>query len=229
MLEDRGARALVAPAIDLQPADPEDLARAVVGLEEGRFEWVILTSRAGVESLAGAGLGSVAARIAAVGEGTAQALRDLGLEADLVPSTYTTEALAEAMPPGDGEVLLARADIASDDLEAALEAKGWDAIRVDAYRTVPGEALPDEVRSELTRGSIDALTFTSASTVRGFAGAAEDIRSPLPPAVCIGPVTAAEAERAGLRVAAVAQPHTIEGLVAALERVLGREPAEEQS
>jgi uroporphyrinogen-III synthase len=229
LLEARGATPLVASTIELRPADPEELARAVSGLEEGRFEWLVVTSRAGVEALAEAGLASVAARVAAVGDGTARALLDRGIEADLVPSAYTTEALGEAMPGGTGEVLLARADIAPDGLEAALVAKGWTPVRVDAYRTVLADGLPAEVRQSLAEGQVDALTFTSASTVRGFVAATGDLRTPLPAAVCIGPVTAAEASAAGLRVAGVAEPHTIDGLVAALEAVLGPVPSEERS
>ena len=65
------------------------------------------------------------------------------------------------------------------------------------------------------------MTFTSASTVRGFVHALGGVRGD-PRVVCIGPVTAAAARRAGLRPAAVARPHTIEGLVGAVERALTR-------
>jgi uroporphyrinogen-III synthase len=66
---------------------------------------------------------------------------------------------------------------------------------------------------------VDAVTFTSASTVRGFVGALGTLKGN-PRVVCIGPVTAREAREHGLRVHAVASPHTIEGLVAAVERAL---------
>jgi uroporphyrinogen-III synthase len=85
--------------------------------------------------------------------------------------------------------------------------------------------MPSAVRRAIEAGAADAVTFTSASTVRGFMGVAgpsweRAARRPL--VVSIGPVTAAAARTAGLRVDAEARPHTIEGLVAALERVLGR-------
>jgi uroporphyrinogen-III synthase/uroporphyrinogen III methyltransferase/synthase len=218
-LEGRGARALAAPTIELLPADDEELARAVVGLSEGRFEWLMVTSQAGVRALVDAGMEAVEAKVAAVGAGTAGALRGQGIEPDLVPGTYTTEALGRAMPPGSGEVLVARADIASNDLEDVLAAKGWIPVRLDAYLTVTASELPAEVRRTLAGGGVDAVTFTSASTVRGFVELAGVVRGPK--LVCIGPVTAAEAWSAGLAVDSVADPHTIEGLVAALERVLG--------
>ncbi|MGZ6543875.1 MAG: uroporphyrinogen-III synthase, partial [Actinomycetota bacterium] len=102
----------------------------------------------------------------------------------------------------------------------ALGAKGWSPLRVDAYRTRLARSLPADARAALRDGRVDAITFTSASTVRGFVGAMAVVRGN-PKVVSIGPVTAREARSHGLRVSAVARPHTIEGLVAALERVLG--------
>jgi len=219
-LEGRGARVLVAPTIEIHPAeDDEPLTRAIIGLAEGRFEWLVVTSQAGVRALADAGLEGVEGKIAAVGEGTAERLRALGLEPALVPSTFTTEALARAMPAGRGEVLLARADIASDGLEGALAAKGWTPIRVEAYRTELAAALPPEARQALDAGRVDAITFTSASTVRGFVRLAGVPKGPK--IVCIGPVTAEEARLSGMTVDAEARPHTIDGLVAAVERLFG--------
>jgi uroporphyrinogen-III synthase len=115
-------------------------------------------------------------------------------------------------------VLCARADIAPEGLEEALTAKGWTPTRVDAYRTRMPRSLPREAREALRDGRVDAVTFTSASTVRGFVGALGPVRG-TPKVVCIGPVTAREARARGLSVAAVAKPHTMEGVVDALERV----------
>ncbi len=116
-------------------------------------------------------------------------------------------------------MLCARADIAPEGLERAFEAKGWSAVRVDAYRTRMPRSLPPEARAALRAGSVHAVTFTSASTVRGFLGALGPVRG-LPKVVCIGPVTAREARARGLTVHAVARPHTVEGLVDAVERAL---------
>jgi uroporphyrinogen-III synthase len=90
---------------------------------------------------------------------------------------------------------------------------------VDAYRTRLARRLPTQARTALGRGEVDAVTFTSASTVRGFIGALGTVKGD-PKVICIGPVTAREAREHGLRVHAVASPHTIEGLVAAVERAL---------
>jgi uroporphyrinogen III methyltransferase/synthase len=221
-LERRGARVIVAPAIELVPARSAALTRALRDLGGGRYAWITLTSRTTVQVLAERlAPRDVRARVAAIGEGTAEAFeRWAGRAPDLMPRTFTTQALARAFPRGSGRVLCARADIAPESLEDALAAKGWSAERVDAYRTRMPRALPAAARDALRRGEVDAVTFTSASTVRGFVGALGAVKGN-PRVVCIGPVTAREAREHGLRVSAVARPHTIEGLVAAVERALG--------
>lgn len=220
-LDRSGARAIVAPAIEIVPARSAALTTALRDLAAERFTWITLTSRATVEMLA-ARLSSpedVRARVAAIGEGTAGAFTAWsGREPDLVPPSFTTTALARAFPRGHGRVLCARADIAPEGLEDALAAKGWTPTRVDAYRTKMPHTLPREAREALRDGVVDAVTFTSASTVRGFVGALGAVKG-APKVVCIGPVTAREARAHGLTVHAVATPHTIEGLAAALERV----------
>jgi uroporphyrinogen-III synthase len=219
---------VIAPAIELIPARSAELTLALKDLAGGDFEWIVLTSRATVEMLASR-LGSpkdVRGKIAVIGDGTAAAFKTWARRpADLQPGTFTTVALARAFPRGRGRVLCARADIAPEGLETALTAKGWSPTRVDAYRTRMPRSLPPEAREALKSGSVDAVTFTSASTVRGFVGALGTVGG-APKVVCIGPVTAKEAREHGLTVHAVAKPHTMEGLVSALERVLPPRRAE---
>jgi uroporphyrinogen-III synthase len=212
---------MVAPTIEIVPVRSAELTNALHGLAAGAFAWISLTSRATVDVLASQlEPGEVQARVAAVGEGTAAAFRRwAGREPDLVPRTFTTAALAHAFPRGHGRVLCARADVAPQGFEEALAAKGWTPLRVDAYRTKMPEWLPIGAREALARGTVDAITFTSASSVRGFANAVSDVQGD-PKIVCIGPVTAREARALGLDVAAVAEPHTMEGLTGALERAL---------
>jgi uroporphyrinogen-III synthase len=217
----RGATAIAAPAIELRPVRSAELTAALRDLAAGRFTWLVLTSPATVAMLAERldHAGQAAARVAAIGDGTAAAFaRYAGRPADLRPRTFTTEGLARSFPRGAGRVLCPRADIAPDGLEDALAAKGWSPTRVDAYRTVMPARLPAQARAALAGGLVDAVTFTSASTVRGFTGALEVVAG-TPKVVCIGPVTAREARAHGYRVHAVARPHTTDGLVAALERV----------
>lgn len=220
-LEKRGAEVIVAPGIEIVPTRSNALTRALAELAKGGFAWVSFTSPRTVEAFASrlASAGDVRAKVACVGSGTAAAWRAWsGREPDLLPKTFTTEALARAFPRGSGRVLCARADIAPDGLEETLAAKGWNPLRVDAYRTKAPRTLPPEARAALKAGRVDAVTFTSASTVRGFVGALGQVRGH-PKVVCIGPVTSKEARAHGFRVAAVARPHTVEGVIAALERV----------
>jgi uroporphyrinogen III methyltransferase/synthase len=224
LLEERGARAVLSPAIRIAPARSAALTRAMADLAEGCFAWVVLTSPRTVATLEERlqGPADVRANVAAIGEGTAGAFRRWSrTEADLLPATFTTAALARAFPRGAGRVLCARADVAPPGLEDALGAKGWDPTRVDAYRTVLAGSLPAEARALLRAGRVDAITFTSASTVRGFVGAVAAVRGD-PRVVCIGPVTARAARDHGLTVHAVARPHTLDGVVDAVERALAR-------
>ena len=221
LLERRGATAIVAPAIEIVPVRSAALTRALGELAEGAFAWVTLTSPRTVDVLAEhLTPGRLRARVAAVGDGTAERFRRWSRrDPDLVPKSFTTEALGRAFPRGTGRVLTPRADVAPEGLEDALERKGWSPTRVDAYRTRIPRSLPPEARTALRSGGVDAVTFASASTVRGFVRAMGVVRGN-PKVVCIGPVTAREAREHGLRVHAVADPHTVDGLVGAVERAL---------
>ena len=221
LLERRGATAIVAPAIEIVPVRSAALTRALGELAEGAFAWVTLTSPRTVDVLAEhLTPGRLRAKVAAVGDGTAERFRRWSRrDPDLVPKAFTTAALARAFPRGTGRVLTPRADVAPEGLEDALERKGWSPTRVDAYRTRIPRSLPPEARTALRSGGVDAVTFTSASTVRGFVRAMGVVRGN-PKVVCIGPVTAREAREHGLRVHAVADPHTVDGLVGAVERAL---------
>jgi uroporphyrinogen-III synthase len=223
LLRERGANVIEAPTIEIAELDdPSELDAAVRRLAAGDFAWVTFTSPRAVDSVLARlrrfGLPPrLPAKVAAVGPATSARLADAGVEADLIADPHTSEALSEALPAGAGVVLLPRADIAPDGLEAALEAKGWTPVRVDAYRTLFPPRLPEEASEALRAGRVDAVTFTSASTVEGFRRIAE-LRDGVR-VVCIGPVTAEAAERAGLAVAAVAEPHTVDGIVRALENL----------
>lgn len=222
-LRELGATAIEAPTIRIEkPAPGGPLDDAVRRAAEGRFAWIVFTSAAGVgawfERARALDEPRPKAKVAAVGDGTADALRRSDAPPDLVPERFTTAALGDAFPRGSGEILLARADRAGADLEHALRAKGWTPVRAEAYRTRLADTLPSDARRALEDRGVDAVTFTSASTVHGFVHAAGTAKAP--PAVCIGPVTADAARAAGFDVAAVADPHTTSGLIEAVRRAL---------
>jgi uroporphyrinogen III methyltransferase/synthase len=225
LLRERGAEPLEVPTIAIrQLSSTERLDAAVGRLVAGDYAWLVLTSvngvaalRARMEALGHRGP-APATLVAAVGPATEAAMREWGLAPDLVPPVATTVALGEAFPEGGGAVLLARADIANPELAEILRAKGYVPDDVVAYRTVPLDRLEDEARRRLDGGEVDWLAFTASSTVEGFARA---YGAPPPSRVrvaAIGPVTAAAARAAGMRVDATAVEHTIPGLVAAIER-----------
>jgi uroporphyrinogen-III synthase len=226
LLDQRGAFVIAAPSIALKPVRSAALTRALRDLTAGDFAWIVLTSPATVRMLDERleRPRDVRADVAAIGEGTAAAFaRWARRQPQLLPRTFTVGGLGRAFPRGEGRVLCARADIAPDGLEDVLAKKGWSPTRVDAYRTVFPATLPKAARAALAAGDVDAITFTSASTVRGFRRAlgATEIAGK-PKIVCIGPVTAKEARANGFHVHAVGDPHTTDGLLAAIERALAR-------
>lgn len=222
LLRAEGAEPIEAPTIVILPAeDTGPLDEALGDAADGEYDWICVTSPACVEQL-DARLVEIGiapplpVKVAAVGSSTARDLTDkLGMPPDLMPADFNTRALAAEFPEGSGKVLLPRVDIAPPGLEEALASKGWTPVRVTAYRTRHPEALPPDAEEALTRGDVDAIVFTSASTAEGFAQMT-GVRTE-PKLVAIGPATAQRATELGFRVDAVAEPHTIEGIVEALK------------
>jgi uroporphyrinogen III methyltransferase/synthase len=227
MLRDAGAEPLEFPAIKI--VEPSSYAPLDDALKHvGRYAWVLFTSANAVEAVFDR-LPPLDARafadsgIAAVGPATADALRVHGIEADLVPSKYTTEALTKELgPPSDvrTDVLLPQAEDAPNDLERALAANDWSPHVVPAYRTVPDEDAVDAGRAALKEG-VDAVLFTSASTVENFV---RNWGTPPPGTVvcCIGPRTAKAALDAGIASAAESAESSIEALVNTLIEAVRR-------
>ena len=215
LLQDRGATVLNVPTIAI--ADPESWAgldEALGRLGAGNFEWVVFTSANAVEKVLPRldRREEIEAKVAAVGSVTAAALRRHGVDVDLVPDEFTGEALASALGPGTGRVLLPRVEGAPQATVRSLEEEGWTVDEVVAYRNV----VPDAASSTLRGADFDAVTFASGSAARNFVMLYPDLAAGKVVA-CIGPRTAEEAGRAGLQVDVIAPTHTDEGLVSELE------------
>jgi uroporphyrinogen III methyltransferase / synthase len=166
----------------------------------------------------GGGLGPAGAIVAAIGPGTARALADRGIQADVVPERFVAEALVEALAKVEVEgrrVLVARAADARDVLPDALRERGAEVDVVALYETV--REAPSEEAVEAAQ-SADYVTFTSSSTVRNLTEALGDRFPAAARVVSIGPITSEAARDAGLEVAAEAERHDIDGLVEALLR-----------
>jgi uroporphyrinogen III methyltransferase/synthase len=221
-LQDSGASVVMCPVISIEP-----LPVTMEPIRDvDRFDWVVFTSVNGVErffSLLGeAGLKSPGrARLAAIGAETAARLAGFGCQAELVPSRFRAEELAEAFG-GVGvrgsRVLLPRAAGARDVLPERLRAQGAEVKVLEIYRSVPPPNLTARLRQAL-RGGVDVITFTSSSTVRHFVDALQGDRLPATVQVaCIGPITADTARERDIRVDIIASEYTARGLLEAIVR-----------
>ena len=223
-----GADVVELPAIRIEPLIETDGVRRAID-DIYSYALICLTSPNGVrllfEALAAAGRDARAlanATVAAIGPGTAAALREHGVIADVVPDRSVAEALVEALADLELEgrpVLVARAAEARDVLPDALRERGAELDVVALYETVAEQ--PAEEQIEAARDA-DYLTFTSSSTVRNFLAAIGESLPRDARVVSIGPVTSAAARDAGLEVDVEAERHDIDGLVEALLGDAGR-------
>jgi uroporphyrinogen III methyltransferase/synthase len=224
-LAEFGAEPIEFPGIQILPLD--DYAPLDAALVP-KYDWVIFTSANGVkfvwERLATLGRDARAfanTRLGAIGPATAEELSHHGLRADFVPREYVVEALVAQIGAVAGQrILLPHADIARETLAHGLRERGAIVDEVTAYRTVTTDSshpLAQQIRALIERDEIDAITFTSSSTVRGFVNAIS-LQFPISnlKIACIGPVTAQTAQELGLQVDVIAEEYTIQGLVNAL-------------
>jgi len=245
-----GAEPLVVPLVRTVPLDDlTPLDDALLALGAHWYTWLAVTSQAAVAVLADRaaahddGLAALLARggvrVGAVGPGTARALEALGVRVDVVPPVRSTavdlvaaltaaDASATGVAPADPRdaapaprVLFPRGDLAARTLADGLTSAGWDVDDVVVYRTVPAGPPEPQVARAWAAGDVHAALLTSASSVRALL----DHLGPPPAAtrvVVIGPSTAAEARRLGVRVDAVAARQTLAGLVDALTDLVAR-------
>jgi uroporphyrinogen III methyltransferase / synthase len=189
-LERLGHEVVVCPLIEIEPTGPP-------AVEASGYEWAIVTSANAARELARR-MRAAPAKIAAIGPGTASALREEGLEPSLVARVSTQEGLLAELGRPAGPVLFAGAEGARSLLADEL---GADVVPL--YRT-------KEIRPP-TFPEADLVVLASASAARAY-GALE-ARAPV---VSIGPETTRAAREAGVEVAAEATTHDLDGLVAAV-------------
>ncbi len=223
-VEALGATVIEAPAVELTPAEP-----VAAEVFTAPVDWLVFTSANGVrfakQRLFEVGLDARAfgpAKVAAVGEATAAAVRDVfGLRVDLCPDSFVAEALADALAAA-GEVagkrfLLLRADIARPLLRDRLTAGGAAVRDVPIYETRPATTVPPELTAALDAAAVDWVTFTSSSTVRNFLRLIGDPgRLGQAKLASIGPVTTSTLTAAGLKPTVEAVRSDLAGLLAAM-------------
>ena len=186
-LEASGFEAVVEPLIEVEPLRGD-------AIDVAGYDWVIVTSANGARELARR-MSATPERVAAIGPGTAAALSEAGLRADVVAEVHTQEGLVEALRDRPGRMLFVGAEGARSHLADEL---GADFAAV--YRTVDlGVAsLPP----------VDLALLMSASAARAYARAGGR-----GPAISIGPQTTAAARAADVEVVAEAESHDVRGLV----------------
>jgi uroporphyrinogen III methyltransferase / synthase len=232
MLEERGADAIQAPTIRIAPPeDPEALDRACA--MAGTYDWIIFTSANAVDFFMRRllAIGDIrdlkGVRICAIGPSTAERISRQGIRLDLMPEESRAESVVEALKSA-GDVagrrfLLPKADIGREVIADELRAADADVTEVTAYRTLlagPERDGDQDLYRMLLDRQIDAVTFTSASTVRNFAQiigpeqAADLLSSTV--VASIGPVTAEAAQQLGIDTTVMPARYTIPDLVNAL-------------
>jgi uroporphyrinogen-III synthase len=230
-LRHEGLEPVAVPTIAVE-ADPPggELDSAAHHLHS--YAWVVITSANGARAILDAGR-----RIptpletpnwAAIGPATRAVLEDEGITVDIQPSQANSSAMADELPVVPGQrVLVVRGDLADKELAVALRARGAEVDDVVAYRTreAPASSGP-LLRRALSDGPIDAVVFTSGSTVRGLVALARAASVDLSsiPSVCIGPKTAVDARAAGFSVLAVSAIPEAAALAVTTARALAAQP-----
>jgi uroporphyrinogen III methyltransferase/synthase len=207
-LQALGARVVLAPAIRTEPLDA-----ALPDL--GGVDLLCLTSPTGAARLLDLVRDARALagpRIAAIGPGTAAALRAGGIEPDIVPARSNAEGLVEALAGTEvRRALIARAQEGREVLPDALRARGAQVELLALYRTIAEPLSEDERAAAL---GADLLVFASSSAVNAFHAAAGALAGPR--IASIGPATSATIRELGGEVAIEAAEHTPDGLIGAI-------------
>jgi uroporphyrinogen III methyltransferase/synthase len=226
-LAELGADVLELPALHIEPTDDTALRASLDRL--GEFDWVVFTSQNAVrivwDSLRAADRDARAfakSRIACVGRSTSDALLARGLAADIVPLRFVAEGVLEAMAMRDDvsgtRALYLAAEGARGVLPNGLRTLGCDVEVVRVYRTVNDGVGADTLRAELGEGRVDAVTFASASAVRGYVDVVGADLARVAPAISIGPVTSDAVRGAGIIVGAEASEPSVSALAEATRR-----------
>ncbi|KGP90959.1 hypothetical protein N780_02720 [Pontibacillus chungwhensis BH030062] len=191
------------------------------------FKWIIFTSSNGVHFFMElceryqVPLSIIKERsMAAVGRKTANTLAYYNLETDFMPDTYTGEALGEAFlnERDNGAVLVVQGNLARQKVVETIQPY-MDVETAIMYETCVNVKIKEDFNKALQENEMDALTFTSPSTVKAFKqliepSLFETVQSL--PCICIGPTTEKEAEQAGFPHRIIPNHQTVEGMCEAL-------------
>ncbi|MFD2675113.1 uroporphyrinogen-III synthase [Gulosibacter bifidus] len=212
LLAAAGCAVEVAPLIGVAPGDLNEVFDAAEKLRRGAFQWLVVTSPRAIHALvAAAGSARIPehTKVAAVGDGTAAALAEYGIETHFIPTEHTARALIAQWPDHRDElrVLWPHSAIARTTIADGFAEFGAAFTDVVAYRPV-ARTLPVPLRSRLLAGEVDAVVVSSGSIARELAAQVPELATAegaaLTKVVSFGPITTSDAEDAGLRVDAEA-------------------------
>jgi len=216
-LRDLGLQVLLWPAVSVATADTAALEQALQSINE--FDWIVFASRYAVAAVTERVAAAPAnLRVAAVGQATAQVLRQRGWPVDILPEDASAAALVSAFatkPICGTRLLFPASSRALPTIAAGLTQLGAKVVQVEAYRTEPAALDVDACRSLIDRGGIGAVTFASPSAVieleRSLGKESFDRLLEEAKAVAIGPTTARELVARG-RAPVLAESATLSGL-----------------
>lgn len=217
-IEGLGGVAIHLPLLTFQVRDHEVNKQVLKQLHD--FSWVFFTSSNGVkfffELLSRYSISFPPdIRIAIVGSKTKEALLKYGAEPDFVPSLFQGSVMVEDFAEevkDPGRVLYVRGNRSSEVIPSKMESKGIFFESLTAYDTLLMEEGKDALNQKLRKHDVDALTFTSPSTILAFCQLAEENYTTIP-CFCIGPTTASEAEAAGFQLIRQPEQYTIDHLL----------------
>jgi uroporphyrinogen III methyltransferase/synthase len=233
-LKDLGAEVIELPTIEIvQPLSWKGLDRAIDQMES--YDWVIFTSANGVNFFwqrwaeRNGGRFPPSLKVCAIGPATAYQLMEKGMEVHYTPKEFVAEAILRGFEKSTlkgKRILLARAKEARDVLPQGLKKMGAKVDVVEVYRTVKPRGGSKRLKELLIKRKVDAITFTSSSTVNHFVELLkkEDLQKLLSHVViaCIGPITARTAKNWRMRVQIQPKEYTIPALAQALAQYFSR-------
>lgn len=234
LLREKGAEVLELPSIKTVALEDQSLLSGALDQISG-YQWLVFTSPTGVEvffdyliiqkkdirCLSGI-------KLAAIGQGTAKALEQRGLQVDLVPEVYDGEALGKALAEileGGEKILIPRASIGNESLPALLREAGAEVDDIPIYETVYERSPLIDLKKELEQGNINCVVFTSASTVKGFVESTAGADYSGVVAACIGKQTKAAADQFGMKTY-MSEKATINHLIALVEKIKAQKERE---
>ncbi|MDG1476799.1 MAG: uroporphyrinogen-III synthase [Vicingaceae bacterium] len=215
-LEKLGATTIALPLITTSAINQTELLQKV---SNNNFNWIVFTSPNAVkfffETISAK---NITSKIAAVGSKTKEDLEAIGLTIDFIPTQFSAKQLAIEIPTEKGETFfIPRSNLAKNDAVAILENRKCKIETLAIYENTSVNHSKEELIT-ISNQLIDFITFTSGSTIKAFTQLGIEIANEK--VICIGPETEKAAIQNNIKVTATANPHTIDGMIEAIKKIL---------